>query len=585
MATLSTLLVGSGLAWFMMLDIPDVRSVRDYRPQVATIILDRKGRQIDMMGTLKRIRIPLESMPKLLPQAFVSAEDSRFYHHSGLDLWSIARAAVNNLRSGKRSQGGSTITQQVTRSLMLNREKTYFRKFAESILAYRLDTMLSKDEILSIYLNEIYLGQGAYGVEAAAQTYFGKKARQLNLSEIAILAGLPQSPSRYSPLKHPQIAKSRQRYVLNRMAEDNLITPQSARLAYTRAIHYVDPDDGQAEHGYFTQYIRELLAQKYTQSQLYEEGLTVMTTLDSHLQRQALQALRNGVKRVHKRHTGSSAPQGALVALESHTGRIRAMVGGTDFLRSQYNRALHANRQPGSVFKPLLFAQALEQGMVPTDRINDAPFSIRSRDGSAWSPQNHDNDHHGPTSLADGLIYSNNIVAVKLLRKTGIRQVMGLARQAGITAKLLPELTLALGASPVSLLEMTGSYTIFANNGLYMAPVAITSVRDHKGRRTPWPQSRPLRVLKPATAKAMHAILVEVIRKGTGKNARGVQDAAGKTGTSDNNTDAWFIGYTPTLLTGVWLGHDRSATLGNRETGGKAAAPVWKEFMQQAAQN
>ena len=583
-ALIATSLIGGGLAWFIMLDIPDVRSASDYRPKVATIILDRKGRQIDMMGSLNRIKIPLEKMPPLLPKAFVAAEDSRFYHHSGLDMWSIARAAINNLRTGRRSQGGSTITQQVTRSLMLSREKTFFRKFTESILAYRLDTMLSKDEILYIYLNEIYLGQGAYGVEAAARTYFEKKTAQLNLSEIAVLAGLPQSPSRYSPLKNPEAAKARQRYVLNRMAEDGLINAETARHAYAERISYADTVSAQSSNGYFSQYIREILATKYSSRQLYEEGLTVMTTLDSGLQQAAARALRNGVRQVRKRHSGAPSPQGGLVAIEPRTGRIRAMVGGTDFKQSQYNRCLRANRQPGSVFKPLVFAAAFEQGMRPGDRINDARFTIRNSNGTTWSPKNYDNRYLGPTTLSDGLIHSRNIVAVKLLQKVGVKPVIQMAHRAGISSELLPELTLALGASPVSLLEMTAAYTMFAGKGAYMAPVGITSIRTNSGRHIPWPQPRPLQILQPDTAKTMNIILEGVITRGTGVQAKGIRNASGKTGTSDRNTDAWFIGYTPHMLAGVWLGHDRNATLGNRETGGKAAAPVWKEFMQHAGQ-
>ncbi len=583
MALLATTLIGSGLAWFILLDIPDVRSAYDYRPKVATIILDRKGRQIDMMGSMNRIKIPLTKMPALLPKAFVSAEDSRFYHHSGLDMWSIARAAINNLRSGKRSQGGSTITQQVTRALMLSREKTFFRKFTESVLAYRLDTMLSKDEILYIYLNEIYLGQGAYGVEAAARTYFGKKAAQLNLSEIAMLAGLPQSPSRYSPLKNPEAAKARQRYVLNRMAEDGLISPEMARQAYAQNITYANAVASQSNNGYFTQYIRELLATKYSSRQLYEEGMTVMTTLDSQMQLAAAAALRQGVSRIKKRHPEKSRPQGALVALEGRTGRIRAMAGGTDFNQSQYNRALRANRQPGSVFKPFVFAAAFEHGMRPGDTINDSPFSIRNSNGTTWSPKNYDNRYLGPTTLANALVHSRNIVAIKLLQKVGVQRVIQLAQRSGISSELLPELTLALGASPVSLLEMTASYTVFANNGSYIAPVGITSIRTHKGQHIPWPQPHPVRILQPRTAKTINSILTQVITQGTGTLAKGIRHASGKTGTSDRNTDAWFIGYTPYMLAGVWLGHDRNDTLGNKETGGQAAAPVWKAFMQQTS--
>ena len=575
-----TLVIGTGLAWFLSLDLPDIRSTRDYRPLVATMVLDRHGRTIDAIYEEYRIVISYREMPELLPRAFVAAEDSRYWEHGGLDLWSIARAAINNIRSGRRSQGGSTITQQVTRSLMLSREKSYFRKITEAILAYRLDRMLTKQEILSIYLNEIYLGSGAYGVEAAARTYFNKSARELNLAEIAILAGLPQSPSRYSPLTHFKRAKARQRYVLNRMAEDGIISPAAARRAYEQKLTLGHPLQNRAMNGYFAQYVRTRLEPRYGREALLHDGLRVYTTLDLNLQKAAAQAIRQGTAAIRTRHKSKNRPQGALVALDTASGRILAMVGGTDFNISQYNRAVLANRQPGSVFKPLVYAAAFEQGIAPDTVIDDKPFSIRNSNGSVWSPRNYSSKYYGPTSLVDGLVYSRNIVAIKLLQKIGVKSVIKLARQAGITAELKPELPLALGASPVSVLEMTSAYTMFANKGLYHPPVCITRVQDRNGRVTLWQQPARTRVITPETANQIHSILRQVIERGTGSKARGIPDAAGKTGTSDNNMDSWFIGYTPKITAGVWLGYDRSQSLGRGETGGRAAAPVWKQFMQ-----
>ncbi len=576
----ATLLIGTGLAWFLSLRIPDIRSVEDYHPLVATMVMDRHGRTIDAIFKQYRIVIPYRDMPSLLPRAFVAAEDSRYWEHGGLDLWSIARAAINNLRSGRRSQGGSTITQQVTRSLMLTREKSYLRKLTEAILSYRLDRMLSKEEILSIYLNEIYLGSGAYGVEAAARTYFNKPAARLNLAEIAMLAGLPQSPSRYSPLTHFKRAKARQRYVLNRMAEDGIISARDARRAYIHKITLANPGKNRAMNGYFAQYIRSRLEPRYGKKALLHDGLRVFTTLDLDLQRAAFKAVDQGTRAVQKRHKAKQRPQGALVALDTASGRIRAMIGGTDYTTSQYNRAVLANRQPGSVFKPLVYAAAFEQGLGPQTVIDDSPLTIANSNGSTWKPKNYSNRYYGPTTLADGLIHSRNIVAIKLLRKTGVKPVINLARQAGITARLRPELTLALGASPVSVLEMTGAYTMFANQGLYHRPVAITRVQDRNGRVKLWQQPGAKRVLSARSAAQINTLLHRVISEGTGSKARGIADAAGKTGTTDNNMDSWFIGYTPELTTGVWLGYDRGKSLGRGETGGRAAAPVWKEFMQ-----
>ena len=577
---LVTLCIGTSLAWFLALDIPDIRSVGDYKPLVATTVLDKNGTVIDAIYKQYRIVITERQMPPLLPRAFVAAEDSRYFEHGGLDIWSIFRAAVNNLRSGKRSQGGSTITQQVTRALMLSREKTYFRKLTEAILAYRLDRMLSKEEILTIYLNEIYLGEGAYGVEAAARIYFSKKAGELNLAEIALLAGLPQSPSRYSPIKHWSAARARQRYVLNRMAEDKIISTASARRAYEQKLHLNPSGKHKAASGYFTEYVRTELEREYGKKALFREGLTVWTTLDSRLQKAAITSLNHGLHSVQKRQQSKSAPQGALIALDTASGSIRALVGGADYRKSSYNRAVVAKRQPGSVFKPFVYAAAFEKGLSPDTELVDKPFSIKNRDGSVWQPQNYSHRYYGPTSLREALVFSRNIVTIKLLQKTGVQAVIRLARHAGITAELRPELPLALGASPVSLLEMTGAYTIFANHGLYHKPRAITRVQDRFGRVTPWPHPRAKKVLTPKTAETMTSILRQVIDRGTGKQARGIAGAAGKTGTSDNNRDAWFIGYTRDLTTGVWLGYDRSRTLGRGETGGRTAAPVWKEFMQ-----
>jgi penicillin-binding protein 1A len=575
-----TLCIGTGLAWFLSLNIPDIRSVDDYRPLVATMILDKHGKTIDAIYEQYRIVLKYSDMPELLPRAFVAAEDSRYWEHGGLDLWSIARAAINNLRSGKRSQGGSTITQQVTRALMLTREKSYCRKITEAILSYRLDRMLTKKEILAIYLNEIYLGSGAYGVEAAARIYFNKQARKLNLAEIAILAGLPQSPSRYSPLSHFKRAKARQRYVLNRMAEDGIISATAARKAYEHKITLGHPVQNRAMNGYFAQYVRSKLEPRYGRKALLRDGLRVYTTLDQDLQKAAYKAIQQGTRAVQSRHKTKQRPQAALIALDTSSGRILAMIGGTDYTRSQFNRAVQANRQPGSVFKPLVYAAAFEHGASPGDLIDDKPFSIRNRNGSSWSPKNYSGKYYGPTSLADGLIHSRNIVAIKLLQKTGVKRVMKLAEKAGITAPLKPELPLALGASPVSVLEMTAAYTVFANQGLYHAPVCITRVQDKKGRIALWQQSSTHRAITAGTATTMTSILQQVISRGTGSKAQGIAEAAGKTGTSDNNMDAWFIGYTPKVTAGVWLGYDRKKALGKGETGGRAAAPVWKQFMQ-----
>ncbi len=573
-----TLLLGTGLAWFSSL--PDLRSINDYHPQVATLILDRNYRPIDALGREFRILVSYKDLPPLLPKAFVAAEDSRFWEHEGLDLWSIARAAFNNLRSGRRSQGGSTITQQVTRALLLSREKSYTRKLAEAILSYRLERMLSKEEILTIYLNEIYLGEGAYGVEAAARTYFGKHVRDLNLGEVALLAGLPQSPSNYSPLRQPEAARNRQRYVLNRMAEDGIIDDESARQAYDQGLQLAG-NWRQATNGYFGLYVRHLLRTTYSEQDLFAKGLSVATTVDSRLQEYAAKAVQAGVTRIAMRHLDTPPPQGALVAIESKSGHILAMIGGSDFTKNQFNRAVQANRQPGSAFKPVVYAAALEQGVDPSTRYNDAPITLSSGGKRPWKPHNFQNRYRGPIPLGEALVHSSNVIAVRLLEQIGIDAASRMAKKLGIRAPLAGNLTLALGASPVSLLELTSAYTCFANQGIYAPPVAITRVREQDGTIKIWPRNPARRVVSENTAAWMQEAMRQVVQRGTGKNASGVPGAVGKTGTTDNNIDAWFIGSAQGLTTGVWFGHDRDTPLGNSETGGRAAAPAWKHFMQQ----
>ena len=574
-----TVCIGTVLAWF--LGLPDIRTVADYRPQVATLVLDRRGRPIDAIAHQFRIVIPYSEMPALLPRAFVAAEDSRFWEHTGLDGWSIARAAINNLLAGRRSQGGSTITQQITRGLLLTPEKSYLRKLAEAILAHRIERMLSKEEILYLYLNEIYLGEGAYGVEAAARTYFNKHARDLDLGEIALLAGLPQSPSNYSPLRNPDAARARQRYVLNRMAEDGIVTAEAARAAWDQGLR-VNANWRRAVHGYFSLYVRSQLLTRFTEEELFRKGLRVATTVDSVLQLAAARAVQEGVARVHERHPEEPPPQGALVALDTASGRILAMIGGADYQSAPFNRAVQANRQPGSAFKPLVYAAALEQGVPPGTVLSDTPLALPSGTRKLWRPTNFRGEYRGSLSLAEALVRSSNVAAVRLLRQTGLPPVVRLSGRLGITAPLQPDLTLALGASPVSVLELTAAYTAFANRGLFHKPVGITRVQDRDGRVTPWPQSPAERVLAPRTADWLHTVMAQVVQRGTGTNARGVRGASGKTGTTDNNIDAWFVGSAPGLTTGVWIGHDRSASLGAGETGGRAAAPVWQQFMQLA---
>ena len=580
---LLTIFIGTVFYLFITLNIPDISSLASYSPPATTIILDRNGKQIDRIFTQNRFVVPIDTMPKNLPLAFVSAEDARFFQHQGVDAWSILRALVHNLRRGGRGQGGSTITQQVARSLLLSPEKTYTRKVKEAILAYRIDKVLTKKEILHIYLNQIYFGEGAYGVDAAARVYFGKKAEKLNLSEIAILAGLPQAPSRYSPFKHFELTKKRQAYVLNRMAEEGYITPTMARKAYSHPLLWGAPIESDEDARYFVQYVRNYVQKKYGKDMLFSGGLTIETTLDRNLQKSATAAIRRGVAKwaVRRSKQSSKLPQAALVAMDNSSGKVRALVGGTNFHKSQFNRATQAKRQPGSVFKPFVYAAALQNNFTPASLLEDEPLILPgSRSGSSWQPKNFSGQFYGPTTLKTALIYSRNIVSVKLMQDIGIEPVQKLAKQMGITSKLHKNLSLALGASEVSLLELTGAYTTFANLGLRTQPVFITKITDRNGKILEKWTAKTDRVLDKETAYQMTHLMQGVIEEGTGKNAWGLsQQSAGKTGTTDKYRDAWFIGYTPDMVCGVWMGFDRKRSLGRNETGGLACAPIWLDFM------
>lgn len=572
-----TVFLGGLLLTLVLLKIPDIRTIAEYQPAQASEILDRHGNVIERIYIEDRTVIPLSRMPSYLPQAFVAAEDSRFYDHPGLDLWSVFRAAINNMKSGRRGQGGSTITQQVARSLLLSPEKTYLRKFKEAILAWRIDTLLSKDEVLYIYLNQIYLGDGAYGVEAAAQAYFGKHARALTLGEAAVLAGLPQAPSRYSPHRHLEEAQNRQRYVLNRMAADGFISSEEARKAFNQPLSLNrEGKEERGVNGYFIQLVRKQ-AEQILGISLNRAGVRIHTTLDPVQQKQAALALRHGVDSFFP---GNRKVQGAIISLDACSGRVRALTGGLDFNTSAFDRATQARRSAGSLFKPLLYAAAFEKGFTPETTVLDAPFSIRGGDGKMWQPKNFSGRHFGETTLREALIHSRNIVAIKLLQKVGIARVKKLAENFGIRPPITSDLSLALGATGVSLLEMTAAYSPFVCQGRYSPPVLLTAIEANNGKKIYQVQSADKQVLDGSVANEMKGLLSAVVHEGTGKKAAGLPSpTGGKTGTTNENRDAWFVGFTGQRLGGVWLGHDDNTSLGKGKSGGVVAAPIWHDFM------
>jgi penicillin-binding protein 1A len=582
---LSVFLAGL-LGFFQQLNLPGIRNVSNYQPLQATLILDRNGAIVDRIFIENRVVVGLDEMPALLPKAFVAAEDGRFYEHPGLDFYSVLRALINNVRAGRKSQGGSTITQQVAKGLLLSSEKTYLRKFKEAMLAWRIDTLLSKDEILYIYLNHIYLGAGAYGVEAAAQTYFGKPAAKLDLAEMALLAGLPQAPSRYSPKQHWQRAHARQRYVLNRMVADGYISPEQAQAAHLRRPTISAGSSG-ASNGYYLAEVRRR-AEKMISRPLETAAVRIHTNLDQRLQRAGQRVIRDGIKAVADRHSpdGQQAahPEGALVGLELCSGKVRVLVGGSDFSKTPFNRTVQAQRPAGSVFKPLLYGAAFERRLTPQTRLVDEPVAITGADGRPWRPRNFSGRFHGSVTLGTALVHSYNIPAIKIMQQIGIRPVHELAQKAGISSDLPPDLSLALGAVDVSPLEMTGAYLPFVCGGVGVQPMLIDRITEHDERQLYRAQPERQQVLSKASADQVKQLLVRVIAEGTGRQAAGlVGTSGGKTGTSDENRDAWFIGFHDRLLAGVWIGHDRNRSLGNGENGGRTAAPIWHRFMSTAA--
>lgn len=575
------LVIGGMLFARHALNIPDINNVVNYHPLQTTYILDRNGRVIERIFVENRTVVPLKKMPELLGKAFVAAEDGKFFEHPGLDFVSVLRALLHNISEGRRGQGGSTITQQVAKSLLLSPEKTYLRKLKEAILAWRIDTLLSKEDILYIYLNQIYLGGGAHGVEAASQVYFNKHVWELNLAEMTILAGLPQAPSRYSPLRYPERAQARQKYVLNRMAADGYITAEQAKDAFLTDLSFGSGrDDALSSHetGYYTQIVKELAADTLAVP-LTQAGVTIQTYMDSGKQKEAMNALKVGTGLVAIRNS-SDTPQGALVSMNGCNGEVLALAGGTDFIESQFNRAYTAKRPAGSVFKPLVYATAINKGWDVNSTISDSPLEIKGSKGKIWRPKNFSGNYHGQVTLLEALTKSYNIPAIRLLQSVGVKSVHSLAKDDGITSKLTPDLSLALGAVDVSLLEMTAAYSPFVCSGSWAKPRFIKSISDPLGQYVYGQQMESRRVVSTRVAETMKYMLGQVIENGTGHGAAGLPGySGGKTGTTNENRDAWFIGFNNRILTGVWIGHDKNMSLGNHENGGRTSAPVWLNYM------
>jgi penicillin-binding protein 1A len=670
-------LVGAtaGLLLVYTTDLPQVEALEAYRPSSVTEIYDDHERVIGSFALQRRVVSSYDDFPPGLRDALVSIEDKDFYRHSGINFWRIVGAAYRDVESGGRVQGASTLTMQLARNLFLSPDRSFHRKVQETMLAVQIERHFTKPQIFTLYANQIFLGHGVYGFEAASEFYFSKPAKKLTLEEAALLAGLPKGPTVYSPINHPDRAQKRRNLVINAMLEDGKITAAQAADARSAPVVLHLAHDPNSLAPYFVEEIRRYLEGKYGADQVHEGGLKVYTSLDVDLQKAANQAVLDGLAAYERRHgwkghlenvvaegavlekyfnpdwddeaevggyvhalvtasgtgiatlkfsrytaalsqadaawtrqrlpdilkTGDvcyvkilslgangaakvsleqdSGAQGALLALDNTTGGIKAMVGGRDFNASKFNRATQALRQVGSSFKPYVYTTVIDGGASPDDTILDEPVSFETPSGP-YSPHNYDEKFEGIITLRRALAQSRNIPALKLANKVGIKSVIEYAGRFGITSKLPPYLPVALGSAEITLIEQTSAYSVFPNEGVRVIPRYITRVTDYEGRvlEEDFPEVKD--VISERTAGIMTSMLREVVLHGTAIAASKLPfPAAGKTGTTNDFTDAWFVGFSPTVTCGVWIGYDEKKSLGAKETGAHAALPIWMKFM------
>ncbi len=668
---------GSGLLLVYTTDLPQVEELERYRPSAITELYDDHGRVIGSFALQRRVIASYDDYPQVLREALISTEDKDFYSHWGINVWRIAGAAYRDIESGGRVQGASTLTMQLARNLFLSPDRSFRRKIQEALLAVQIERRFTKQQIFTLYANQIYLGHGVYGFEAASEFYFSKPARQLTLDEAALLAGLPKSPFFYSPISHPDRALKRRNLVINNMLEDGKIKAQEASEARSQPIQLKLSHEPNSLAPFFVEDIRRYLENKYGSDQVLEGGLRVYTSLDMDLQRTANQAVLDGLAACERRHgwkghlqnvlTGAitldnyshpdwddepelngyihalvtavapgavlvkfgpyaatltqadaawtgqkiqdvlrpgdiayvkilaladgksrvsleqdSGLEGALVAIDNASGEIKAMVGGRDPNESKFNRATQALRQVGSSFKPYVYTTAIDEGAKPDDIVVDAPITFQTESGP-YTPHNYEENFEGAITLRRALAQSLNIPALKIADRVGIKNVIEYAHRFGITSNIPAYLPIALGAAEVTLIEQTSAYSVFPDDGVRIVPRYITKVTDYEGRvlEEDYPDVKD--VISAETARTMTSMLEGVIQEGTGIAASSMKlPLAGKTGTTNDFTDAWFVGFSPTLTTGVWVGYDEKKTIGPKETGAHAALPIWMDFMKVA---
>ncbi len=573
-------------------DLPSLEPLESYagaKWELPTKVYALNGELIGEFFQEKRELVALSQIPQRLIEATIAIEDRQFFIHKGISFKGIIRAFLTNIRAGGIREGGSSITQQLVKLLFLTREKTYQRKVQEAILAIKVERMFTKEEILERYFNKIYFGHGVYGVEAASSWYFGKHVEDLNLVECALLAGLIKAPNRYSPITHPKAAEVRQKAVLRGMAELGYISKEEANSAHEELKKMLK--EGKIKGSlsinqapYFMEFIRQRLEEKYGANILYKGGLRVHTTLDLKMQEAAEKALSSSLDRLNKNRKGKRI-EGALIALDPRTGYIKAMVGGSGFTsENQLNRAVQARRQPGSAFKPFLYAAAIDKGFTPADTLRDEPVSYPGA-RSEWTPQNYDGKFHGLVTLRKALEHSINVASVRLMEEVTPIVTIEYAKRMGIKSRLEPYLSLALGTSEVTPLEMASAFGVFANQGIRVEPMWIRHIKNVDGVLLEENLSLEEEVLPGETAYILTDMMEGVVKRGTARRAIGEKfsrPAAGKTGTSSDFADAWFVGFTPDLVAAAWIGYDRRISLGKHMAGGTVAAPIWREFMELA---
>ncbi len=587
----SILVIGSGIAGALaglavsFNDLPDVRILKNYTPAETSYFYDINGELIARLhGDVNREVVPLSRISPNLKRSILAIEDAYFYSHSGINPAGIARATLVNLRSRETLEGGSTLTQQLVKNLFLSSERSLNRKVAEAVLAMRIEQVFTKDQILEMYLNQVYWGQNTNGAETAAQNYFNKSAADLNLAEAAMLAGVVQAPSIFNPLDNYKIAKSRQRLVLARMEELGWATPEEIKAARAMPIRLGEGISYQASQvPYVTQAVSAELVEKFGKDIVLKGGLRVQTTIDLKLQRIAEQTTNQGHRDLQ--NYGANAKQIALVAIDPKTGFVKAMVGGVGaYEQNQYNRAVQSKRQIGSSFKPFVFYSAFATGdFTPNSSIDDSPISFP--DGNEiYKPRNYDNTFMGNISIRQAVAISRNIPAIRLGQYVGIKKVISDCRKMGIMSPLDPVVSLPLGSADLTVLETAGAYATFANGGYKNKITLIARVTDSTGKVLLDNSPKPTLVLKPYAVAETTDVLRGVITSGTGTQAilSGGRPVAGKTGTTSDFRDAWFVGYVPQLATAIWIGNDDYSQMSNGVTGGVYVAPIWRNFMEKA---